>query len=71
VTDLEAPSILGIDYLRRGYFKDQKGYWWAFSVTALNTEKIKQLFSLPGLSEDLSVGWGCCGLKNSKCQLLP
>jgi len=25
-TSLEAPFILGIDYLMRGYFKDQKGY---------------------------------------------
>ncbi|KAK4826744.1 hypothetical protein QYF61_010997 [Mycteria americana] len=37
VTSPEAPSILGIDYLRRGYFKDPrryfkdpKGYRWAF-----------------------------------------
>ena len=26
VTGPEAPCILGIDYLRKGYFKDPKGY---------------------------------------------
>jgi len=26
MTGPEAPCILGIDYLRRGYFKDPKGY---------------------------------------------
>ena len=55
VTGLEAPCLRGIDYLRRGYFKDPKGYWWAFGIAALSTEKTKQLSSLPGLSEDLSV----------------
>ncbi|KAK4811370.1 hypothetical protein QYF61_027599 [Mycteria americana] len=51
----ETLCILGIDYLRRGYFKDPKGYWCAFDIAALSTEKIKQLSSLPGLSEDPSV----------------
>ncbi|KAK4806934.1 hypothetical protein QYF61_027301 [Mycteria americana] len=55
VTGPEAPCILGLDYLRRGYFKDPKGYRWAFGIAALSTEKIKQLSSLPGLSEDLSL----------------
>ena len=41
VTGPEAPCILGIDYLRRGYFKDPKGYWWAFGIAALETEEIK------------------------------
>ncbi|GAB0208544.1 hypothetical protein GRJ2_003320100 [Grus japonensis] len=52
VTGPEAPCILGIDYLRRGYFKDPKGYRWAFGVATVNTEKIKQLSTLSGLSED-------------------
>ena len=52
VTGPEAPCILGIDYLRRGYFKDRKGYRWVFGVATVNTEKIKQLSTLPGLSED-------------------
>ncbi|PKU32120.1 rna-directed dna polymerase from mobile element hypothetical protein [Limosa lapponica baueri] len=43
------------DYLRRGYFKDPKGYQWAFGEAALSMEKIKQLSSLPGFSEDSSV----------------
>ena len=43
--------ILGIDYLRRGYFKDLKGYQWAFGIAALETEEIKQHSALPGLSE--------------------
>ncbi|KAK4810764.1 hypothetical protein QYF61_007738 [Mycteria americana] len=55
VTGPEAPCILGIDYLRRGYFKDPKGYRWAFGIAALETEEIKQLSALPGLSEDPSV----------------
>ncbi|XP_010567620.1 PREDICTED: uncharacterized protein LOC104832910, partial [Haliaeetus leucocephalus] len=52
VTGPEAPCILGIDYLKRGYFKDPKGYRWAFGVATVNAEKIKQLSTLPGLSED-------------------
>ena len=32
VTGPEAPSMLGINYLRRGYFKDAKGYQWDFGV---------------------------------------
>jgi len=55
VTGPEAPCILGIDSLRRGYFKDRKGYRWAFGIAALETEEIKQLSTLPGLSEDPSV----------------
>jgi len=35
VTDPKAPCILGIDYLRRGYFKDPKGYRWAFNIAAV------------------------------------
>ncbi|KAK4826486.1 hypothetical protein QYF61_009559 [Mycteria americana] len=54
-TGSEAPSILGIDYCRRGYFKDPKGYWWAFGTAALEMEEIKQLSTWPGLSEDPSV----------------
>ncbi|KAK4810038.1 LOW QUALITY PROTEIN: hypothetical protein QYF61_005101 [Mycteria americana] len=52
VTSPEASCKLGIDYLRRQYFKDPKGYRWAFGVATVNTEKIKQLSTLPGLSED-------------------
>ncbi|GAB0197904.1 hypothetical protein GRJ2_002255800 [Grus japonensis] len=55
VTDPEAPCILGIDYLQRGYFKDPKGYRWAFGIAALEMEEIEQLSTLPGLSEDPSV----------------
>ncbi|GAB0208806.1 hypothetical protein GRJ2_003346300 [Grus japonensis] len=51
----EAPCILGIDYLRKGYFKDPKGYRWAFGIAALETEEIEPLSTLPGLSEDPSV----------------
>lgn len=54
VTGLEAPCILGIDYLRRGYFRDPAGYWWAFGIAALAKEKIKQLSSL--LEEPCVVG---------------
>ncbi|GAB0205613.1 hypothetical protein GRJ2_003026900 [Grus japonensis] len=55
VTGPEAPCILGIDYLRKGYFKDPKGYRWAFGIAALEAEEIEPLSSLPGLSEDPSV----------------
>ncbi|GAB0202691.1 hypothetical protein GRJ2_002734700 [Grus japonensis] len=55
VTGPEAPCILGLDYLRRGYFKDPKGYWWAFGIAALEAEEIEPLSSFPGLSEDPSV----------------
>ncbi|GAB0206718.1 hypothetical protein GRJ2_003137400 [Grus japonensis] len=55
VTGPEALCILGTDYLRRGYFKDPKGYQWAFGIAALETEEIEQLSTLPGLSEDPSV----------------
>ncbi|PKU30027.1 hypothetical protein llap_19670 [Limosa lapponica baueri] len=51
----DTPCILGIDYLRRGYFKDPKGYRWAFAIAALEAEEVKQLSILPGLSEDPSV----------------
>ena len=54
MTDQGAPCILGIDYLRRGYFKDPKGYRWAFGIAAVDTEVVKQLSVLPGLSEDPS-----------------
>ncbi|RMC16226.1 hypothetical protein DUI87_08441 [Hirundo rustica rustica] len=52
VTGPEAPCILGIDYLRNGYFKDPKGYRWAFGIAAVETENIRQLNTLPGLSDD-------------------
>ncbi|GAB0206382.1 hypothetical protein GRJ2_003103800 [Grus japonensis] len=55
VTGPEAPCILGLDYLRRGYFKAPKGYWWAFGIAALEMGEIEPLSSLPGLSEDPSV----------------
>ncbi|KAK4806844.1 LOW QUALITY PROTEIN: hypothetical protein QYF61_012565 [Mycteria americana] len=67
VTGPEAPCILGIDYLRRGYFKDPKGYRWAFGRAALETEEMKQLSTLPGLSEDPSV----VGLLRVKEQQVP
>ncbi|GAB0183871.1 hypothetical protein GRJ2_000852400 [Grus japonensis] len=65
VTGLEAPCILGIDCLRRGCFKDPKGYQWAFGIAAL--EEIKQLSTLPSLSEDPSVE----GLLRVKEQQVP
>ncbi|KAK4828480.1 hypothetical protein QYF61_026705, partial [Mycteria americana] len=49
VTGPEAPCILGIDYLRRGYFKDPKGYRWAFGIAALEMEEIKLNSCLPHL----------------------
>ncbi|RMC20136.1 hypothetical protein DUI87_00982 [Hirundo rustica rustica] len=37
---------------RNGYFKDPKGYRWAFGIAAVETEDIRQLNTLPGLSDD-------------------
>ncbi|RMC03942.1 hypothetical protein DUI87_19279 [Hirundo rustica rustica] len=54
VTGPEAPCILGIDFLRNGYFKDPKGFRWAFGIAAVETEGVKQLNTLPGLSENPS-----------------
>ncbi|RMB97846.1 hypothetical protein DUI87_25703 [Hirundo rustica rustica] len=54
VTGPEAPCILGIDLLRNGYFKDPKGFRWAFGIAAVETEGVKQLNTLPGLSENPS-----------------
>ncbi|GAB0189147.1 hypothetical protein GRJ2_001380000 [Grus japonensis] len=67
VTGPEAPCILGIDYLRKGYFKDPKGYRWAFGIAALEAEEVEPLSSLPGLSEDPSVA----GLLRAKEQVVP
>jgi len=55
VTGPEAPCFLGIDELRRGSFKDPEGYWWAFGIAAVETDEIKQLSTLPAVSEDPSV----------------
>lgn len=49
-TGPEAPCITGVGHPSRGYFKDRKGYWWAFSIAALEMEDVKQLSTLPGLS---------------------
>ncbi|RMB92837.1 hypothetical protein DUI87_30731 [Hirundo rustica rustica] len=54
VTGPEAPCILGIDFLQNGYFKDPKGFRWAFGIAAAETEGVKQLNTLPGLSENPS-----------------
>ncbi|GAB0204035.1 hypothetical protein GRJ2_002869100 [Grus japonensis] len=53
VTGPEALCILGIERVfQRGYFKDPKGYQWAFGIAALETEEIEPFCTLPGLSED-------------------
>ncbi|PKU36695.1 hypothetical protein llap_13006 [Limosa lapponica baueri] len=67
VTGPDAPCILGTDYLKRGYFKDPKGYRWAFGIAAVETEDITQLSTLPGLSDDPSV----VGLLKVKEQQVP
>lgn len=56
VTDPEAPYILGLHYFRRGYFKESKRLviCWSFGIDSLETEEMRQLNSLPGLSEDPS-----------------
>ena len=67
VTGPEAPCILCIDYLNRGYFKDPKGYRWVFGIAAVEVEDIKQLSTLPVVSEDPSV----VGLLKVKEQQMP
>ncbi|RMC20872.1 hypothetical protein DUI87_01725 [Hirundo rustica rustica] len=54
VTGSGAPCILGIDFLRNGYYKDSKGLRWAFGIAAVEAEGIKILNSLPGLLENPS-----------------
>ncbi|RMC11952.1 hypothetical protein DUI87_11082 [Hirundo rustica rustica] len=54
VTGPEAPCILGTDFLRNGYYKDPKGLRWAFGIAAIEAEGIKNLNTLPGLSENPS-----------------
>ncbi|RMC03201.1 hypothetical protein DUI87_20395 [Hirundo rustica rustica] len=54
VTGTGAPRILGIDFLRNGYYRDPKGLRWAFGIAAVEAEGIKKLNSLPGLSENPS-----------------
>ncbi|KAJ7404379.1 hypothetical protein BTVI_72488 [Pitangus sulphuratus] len=51
---MTSPCILGIDCLRNAYFKDPKGHRWAFGIAAVETERIKQLNTLPNLSENPS-----------------
>ena len=58
VTGPDAPCILGIYYLRRGYFKDPKGYQWAFGIAALETEGIKQL-SVYLVYQRILLLWDC------------
>ncbi|KAJ7428212.1 hypothetical protein BTVI_01136 [Pitangus sulphuratus] len=67
VTEPEARYILGMDYLKRGYFKDPKEYRWAFGVATVIKEKSKQLSALSGLSKDPSV----VGLLRVKDQQVP
>lgn len=54
VTGPEAPCILGIDFLRNGYYKHPKGFRWAFGIAAVEIEGIKQLNTLFGLTENPS-----------------
>ena len=67
VTGPGAPCMLDIDCLRRGHFKDPKGYRWAFGIAAGDTDDMKQPSLLPGLSEDPSV----VGLLQVKEQQVP
>ncbi|KAF4795637.1 hypothetical protein TURU_091436 [Turdus rufiventris] len=66
VTSPEAPCILGIDFLQSGYFKDPKGLRWTFGIAAVEAEVIKQLKTLPGLSENLSAVGLLKGKKQNK-----
>lgn len=50
---ISVPRILGIDYFRKGYFKDPS-YQWTFGIATKNTEKIEQLSILPDLLDNPS-----------------
>ncbi|PKU33597.1 hypothetical protein llap_16098 [Limosa lapponica baueri] len=67
VTGPDAPCILGIDYLKKGYFKDSKGYQQAFGIAVAETEDITQLSTLSGLLDDPSM----VGLLRVKEQQVP
>ncbi|KAJ7408829.1 hypothetical protein BTVI_58401 [Pitangus sulphuratus] len=67
VTGPEVSCILGVDYLRSGYFKNPKGLCWAFGIATVEIEEIRQLNTLPGLSEDPSA----VGLLKVEEQLVP
>lgn len=51
----------------RGYFKNLEGYQWIFDVATVNTEKIKQLSTAPGLLEHPFL----IGLLQGEEQLVP
>lgn len=55
MTSLDAPCIVSTEHLRREYFMDPNGNCWAFGVATVNTQKIKQLSTLPSLLEGLFV----------------
>lgn len=61
VTSPEAPCILDkgmhgyLKYPQERVFKEPKGCWWAFGRVVLEMKLIKQLSTLPSLSEDTSV----------------
>ncbi|OWK63911.1 Pro-Pol polyprotein [Lonchura striata] len=54
ITTIDSGGNRGIDFLRNGYYKDPKGLRWAFGIAAVEAEDIKQLNTLPGLSENPS-----------------
>lgn len=60
-----ALCILGIDYFRRGCFKDLEGHRWTFGIAAVETEEIREL--VPGASRDPSA----VGLLRVKEQQVP
>ncbi|TRZ20110.1 hypothetical protein HGM15179_004679 [Zosterops borbonicus] len=45
---------MSINFLQNGYYKNPKGLRWAFEIAAVEAENIKQLNTLPGLSENPS-----------------
>ena len=57
VTGPEALCILGIHMLRRGYFKDPKGYRWALGIAALEMEYNSCMPCLASRRTHLL--WGC------------
>lgn len=70
LTGLDALCTHNIDFPKRGYFKDLKVYQWAFGAATINTQKVKQLSTLPVLSNNPLLR-GCCRSKNSRSQLQP
>lgn len=56
VFGLKVLCMLGVDYLRRGYFRDTEAHWWVLSTTALEVEEVNRCLPCLFSQRDPSVG---------------